>query len=138
MARTGFLFVIAASAGLAAQTAIPKELQPLQGHWAVVDATANPIPAGLHVSLLITGDKYEGTQQGKVNEQGTIKVDATRTPSSIDFAIAMGADAGKTQLGLVEVKGDTMTMALAAPGGADRPVSFAEKITLWKIRPLGK
>jgi hypothetical protein len=43
----------------------------------------------------------------------------------MDLIITEGDDAGKTQLGLIEVAEDTMKGALNVPGGADRPIGLA-------------
>ena len=125
--------MVAASVGLPEQASAPRQLQ---GTWVVTQVTGKAVPAGLHVGLLITGDQYQGTQNGKVNERGTIKVDATKTPWQIDLAIAEGTHTGKTQLGLVEVVGDTVTLAFAEPGATTRPLTFDEKLVLTRIKPL--
>ena len=40
---------------------------------------------------------------------------------TIDLNIAEGNDAGKLQLGVIEVSGTTMTGNLGTPGAQDRP-----------------
>jgi hypothetical protein len=42
---------------------------------------------------------------------------------TIDLSIAEGNDAGKTQLGILEVTGDTMRAAFNPPGSTERPAS---------------
>ena len=76
------------------------------------------------MSLTVAGAKYTVTIDGNVDESGTIKVDATKTPVWLDLIIAEGTDAGQTQVGLVEVKGDTMRCLLSAPGSSARSTSF--------------
>jgi uncharacterized protein (TIGR03067 family) len=77
--------------------------------------------------LTFTGDKYEQALGGTVNERGTIKLDASKKPMTIDLAIGEGTDAGKAQLGIVEVSGDTMKLHLDSPGAGQRPTDFTGK-----------
>jgi uncharacterized protein (TIGR03067 family) len=116
------------AAGVAAQT--PKPLTPaqalagMQGVWLI--KTFNGQPAGeSEVTLTIAADKYAQTVNGAVNERGTVKLDPAKTPMSIDLTIQEGDDAGKLQLGVVAVEGDTMTLKLNTPGGTIRPASLA-------------
>jgi uncharacterized protein (TIGR03067 family) len=93
----------------------------------------------VHVGLSLSGDKYQGFKQGKVDERGTIKVDAKATPMTIDFVLTEGIHAGKTQLGLVAIAGDTMTLVLAEPGATVRPTAMTQSpLGLTKLRPIAK
>ena len=87
-------------------------------------ASYQPLAQSGELSILVTGNSYAQTVAGAVNERGTLKIDATKKPMWIDLTITEGSDAGKTQLGLIEVKGDTFTGILAFPGEATRPASF--------------
>jgi len=77
--------------------------------------------------VTFTGDRYEQRVAGEVNERGTIKLDLSKKPIAVDFVISEGDDAGKTQLGVLEVTGDTMRGCLAEPGSPARPTAFAVK-----------
>jgi hypothetical protein len=57
-------------------------------------------------------------------ETGTVKPDATKKPMALDFTILERDDAGKLQLGIVEMADDTATFALAPPGSTVRPTEF--------------
>jgi hypothetical protein len=46
---------------------------------------------------------------------------------TIDLTIVEGDDAGKTQLGIIEVTGDTFQAALDTPGAGQRPTDFSIK-----------
>jgi hypothetical protein len=46
---------------------------------------------------------------------------------TIDLIIAEGSDAGKTQLGIFDVTGDTMRLSLDTPGAGQRPADFSLK-----------
>jgi uncharacterized protein (TIGR03067 family) len=109
----------------------------LQGTWVLTSLNGQAMPEGApELTLTITGDKYHQTLGSEVNERGTIKVDASKKPMTIDFVITEGADAGKTQLGVIEVSGDTMRASLDTPGAGQRPTDFTVKDDV--IRFVGK
>jgi len=136
MKRAVLALTVLLSVSLSAQVAVKKELEPLQGGWSLVTAGGQQVPPGL-AGIQFTGDKYEGLTSGKVDERGTIKLDATTKPMmSIDLIIAEGNSAGKTQLGLVSIDGDTMTLILADPGATTRPSpeTMENKLILKRIK----
>lgn len=116
------------AAGVAAQT--PKTPTPaqalaaMQGVWLIQTFNGQPAGEG-EVTLTITAEKYAQTVNGAVAERGTVKLDPAKTPMSIDLTIQEGDDAGKLQLGVVAVEGDTMTLKLNTPGSTTRPASLA-------------
>jgi uncharacterized protein (TIGR03067 family) len=100
----------------------------VEGTWAMTSFNGQPPPEGApELTLTFTGDKYHQTVGGEVNERGTFKVDASKKPMTLDLAITEGGDAGKSQLGIVEVTGDTIRAAFGAPGDGPRPTDFAVK-----------
>lgn len=118
--------LLLAAAGAPAQkptTATTKALAPLQGTWVLAPPDGSTMTNG-ELALVITGNAYAQTLNGEVNERGTITLDPTRKPMTIDLSISEGPDAGKTQLGLIEVNEDTMKGALKAPGDTVRPTDF--------------
>jgi uncharacterized protein (TIGR03067 family) len=119
-----FIACLVLASGVAAQTPKPptaaKALDGLQGIWVIKTFNGQPAGEG-EVSLTITGDKYAQTVNGTVNERGTVTVDPSKKPMTIDLTIEVGGDAGKLQVGLVAVEGDTMTLKLNTPGIATRP-----------------
>jgi uncharacterized protein (TIGR03067 family) len=128
--------VIVVAAGLALGSALVAQEKPadpaakgvpaMQGTWMVLTINGQPVAdAGVTMTLAIDGEKYTQTVNGDVNERGTIKVDQSKKPPTIDFTITEGPDTGKPQVGLVEVAGDTMTMKLSQPGSATRPTSMS-------------
>ena len=110
---------------VSAQSAVPKDLAPLQGTWVITAINGQELAAaGSSMLLTITGDKYSQTVNGIINERGTIKVDAAKKPTAIDLIITEGDDANKTQLGVVEVSGTALKLKLALPGQTTRPTNF--------------
>ena len=115
------------------------ELEKLQGTWVLTEAVGMQIPAGAHKALVVTGDKYQGVTNGKPDERGTIKLNSATTPWSIDLVVLEAPGATGTQLGLVEVAGDSMVMALAETGQTTRPANLSgERIMLTKLLPIAK
>jgi uncharacterized protein (TIGR03067 family) len=105
-----------------------KSAAALQGTWVISSINGQTAPEGSpEMSLTFTGDKYHQTLGGEVNERGTIKLDRSKKPMTIDLIITEGSDAGKTQLGIIEVTGDTVRANLNTPGTTERPTDFAVK-----------
>jgi uncharacterized protein (TIGR03067 family) len=100
---------------------VKKALDQLQGSWQIVSMNGQDVPGGMDASMVFTGDKYEQRTDGSVQERGSVKLDPSTKPMSIDLLIAEGDDAGKIQLGLAEVTPDTLTLAFAMPGDPARP-----------------
>ena len=111
-----------AQAGAKDAAAAKAATAALQGTWILT--TVNGEPLSEELALTIAGDKYHQTVNGTVNERGAIKIDTTKKPMTIDLAIAEGSDAGKTQLGIIEVTGDTIRGNLDTPGAGQRPTDF--------------
>ena len=123
------------AASLAAQGTKPTGTKPpgtkptaaavaLQGTWLITSINGKAAPE--EFTLTFTGDKYAQAVGGTVNERGTIKVDATKKPMTIDLMITEGTDAGKTQLGVFEVSGDTLRANFNTPDAKERPASLKE------------
>jgi uncharacterized protein (TIGR03067 family) len=115
------------TAGLLAQDApsqarLDPALAPLQGTWVI--SSINGQPLSVEMALVIKGDKYEQVVDGSVDERGGVKVDAKKTPMAIDLSIAEGNDAGKLQVGIVEVGAGGMKLKLNVPAAPARPTAF--------------
>ncbi len=103
-----------------------KELEKLQGKWAIVTFNGQDVPSDAQAFLVFTGDKYEQWNAGSVDERGTIKIDPKTKPMSIDLIITEGSDAGKTQPGVYELTDSTTwAIGLAVPGNTTRPSAIA-------------
>ena len=108
--------------------AVKKAVDQIQGSWQIVTFNGQDAPAGTDARLTFTGDKYEQSTAGSVEERGTFKLNPATKPMSIDLMIAEGTDAGKLQLGLYEVNGETLSLSFAAPGDAVRPKTPADGV----------
>ncbi len=119
--------VVLMSAGVVAQDAKPpvdKALEPLQGSWSVTSINGQSLDQMGTMLLVIKANKYEQVTNGTTDERGSVKLDATKKPMTIDLAIEEGNDAGKLQLGIIEVTGDTMKVKLNQPDSPTRPTTF--------------
>jgi uncharacterized protein (TIGR03067 family) len=105
---------ILVTAGLAAQTA---STASLDGSWKVstINGGDPSMMAGGAMVLAFKGTTYQQLIDGTLTEEGTVKLDTSKSPSAIDLIIGTGPDAGKVQRGFVEVKGDTLSMSLSMP-----------------------
>jgi uncharacterized protein (TIGR03067 family) len=107
---------------------LPAGTEALQGTWMITSINGQAMPAeGPEMTLTFSGEKYHQAVGGKVNERGTIKVDAAKKPMTIDLLIAEGDDAGKIQLGIIEVAGDQMRASLDTPNAKQRPTDLNPK-----------
>jgi uncharacterized protein (TIGR03067 family) len=108
-----------------AQDAMPKDLAAIQGTWMIISVNDQALAdQGVEMGLTFTGNKYSQITNGAISETGTIKLDGTKKPMSIDLNIMEGDDAGKLQLGIIEITGDTAKGLFAAPGSGTRPADF--------------
>jgi uncharacterized protein (TIGR03067 family) len=106
----------------AQEPAVPKELLPVQGNWVVTLFNGEAPP--VEIALIIKGNKYDNTVNGESQETGTIKFDPSKTPAWFDLVIETGNDAGKVQLGLIQLAGDTAIIKLTVAGTTTRPESL--------------
>jgi uncharacterized protein (TIGR03067 family) len=106
-----------------------QDLERLEGTWVATSAEANgeafSDEATKSMKLVVKGDKYTFTMGGE-HEKGTLKLDPTKKPKTIDIHITEGTEKGKTQLGLYELEGDTLKVCVAE-AEKDRPKEFGSK-----------
>jgi uncharacterized protein (TIGR03067 family) len=114
-------------AGPPQDDAVKKELKMLEGSWATVSIEA----AGQKVTdedkiksrkLSTKGNKYT-LKVGDETVQGTIEINPTKKPKTIDVKPDSGSNKGKTLLGIYELDGDSLRICLALPG-KDRPTAL--------------
>jgi uncharacterized protein (TIGR03067 family) len=107
-----------------------KDLEPFQGTWAVVsieqEGMAIPEEHTKGLTLVVKGNERRLEQDGEVKSKATFKVDPGKKPKAIDIEVSDGPLAGRTILGIYEVKDDTLKVCLAIEGD-DRPDDFSAK-----------
>ena len=119
------LLTMALVAPLSAQKPGGASAAALQGTWVFQSINDQAPPEGSpETSVTFKGDTYQQASAGQVNERGTFKVDASKKPMTIDLTIVEGSDAGKIQLGIFEVTGDTLRANFAQPGDKTRPAEL--------------
>ena len=101
--------------------AVPKEMEPLQGTW--YDAiNGNATPGDTAVA--ISGSKSSSEiVDSAVDETGLFRIDAAKSPMTVNLVIETGDSAGRTQLGIFDVKGDILRLSstpLGRPCGQRR------------------
>ena len=117
-------FVVLA-VGAAAQGTQRRAQTGVEDTWLVASLNGRTSGGdGPQITITITGDRYEQSVNGNVDESGTVKVDPTANPMTIDFIIVTGVAQNTTQLGIFEVIGDTLKLCLNTPGAAVRPADF--------------
>ena len=121
--------VVAGASTVSAQgptkEAVAKALAAIQGTWVIQSINGqSPADMGAEMSLTFTDAAYAQTVNGAVDERGTITIDPSKTPMTIDLTITEGNDAGKVQPGIFEIKDGVMTCKLTFPGETRRPTSL--------------
>lgn len=101
------------------------DFETLEGTWAVVDhetqnGKANAQFIWNHSKLVIRGDRFGWTNPN----DGTYKIDPTKTPKTIDYWLGSGKDPGNAWQGIYELNGDMFRDCMAPPG-QPRPTDFS-------------
>src|SRR5262245_1534265 len=83
---TGLAAIVFATGVLAQQSKEPTGAAALQGTWQVTSINGESAPDGTPpLTLTFTGDKYQQALGGEVNERGTMKIDGSKKPMTIDL-----------------------------------------------------
>jgi uncharacterized protein (TIGR03067 family) len=104
------------------------DLKAMQGQWSLTIAERDGKAAGdelkgIKLVILIAHDQYRVLANDKVVSGGTLKVDASKAPHTIDTRITEGPNKGVVEKGIYEIKGDKMIAVFAQPG-QERPTQF--------------
>src|SRR5438309_6345333 len=116
---------------VAAEAADKKDKEALQGTWTAVSGEKEgkeDAEAKEH-ALVFEGDKFSVKKGDNVIVQGTFKIDASKSPKTMDMEITEGPEdvKGKTAKAIYLVKGDELTWCVTHPGSGERPEKFATK-----------
>ena len=107
-----------------------KDLAQLQGDWlmAAGDSGGQALPDDRvkNSKRVCKGDETTVVVGGQLLMKAKITLDPSQKPKNIDYLVTGGANAGKTQLGIYELDGDTVKFCFSAPG-KDRPTDFTTK-----------
>jgi uncharacterized protein (TIGR03067 family) len=137
MRKLRWLLVLLLVGGAAAaddpkDDATAKDLKAMQGDWQALSMVQDglPIPEDDAQALFRTvkDDHYTVYRYRQAVGKGTFKVDATRTPRTIDFMPAAPAGGvAKPILGIYEWDGKDRYRVCYTPPGQERPTDFTCK-----------
>jgi uncharacterized protein (TIGR03067 family) len=116
------------TSGVAREDEAKKELEKLAGTWEAVSVEVGgkqlPEERIKDFKLIIEGDKYT-TKAGERTIKGTIKIDPSKDPKTIDATRAEGDEKGKVLLGIYKlVDDDNLKLCFNEPDNKERPTEF--------------
>jgi uncharacterized protein (TIGR03067 family) len=108
---------------LARAQATDDDQQKLQGKWTVesFQYNGNPVEMMKEATREFKDGKYSLTPKTGDAIEGTVKLDPTKKPKTIDLEVN-----GRTLKGIYELDGDTLKMCYILSDG-ERPSEFASK-----------
>jgi uncharacterized protein (TIGR03067 family) len=119
-----FLFPIGIKLG-----GMPEDIDLLQGTWYVsaLEVDGQKMAAAMlgAAQIVIEGSRFTSTGMGAVYE-GTIELDTSKKPRHLTMHFNSGPEKGNKNLGIYEMKNDTLRICLATRGN-ERPSRFATK-----------
>ena len=115
----------------AKEEAVAKDLQAFEGTWRLSSREENGKKFSeveiKDVIATIDGSGKVSVRRGdKVINKGTVKLDPTKKPKTIDVTYTAGERKGQAVLGIYEIEGDAFRLCVARPGD-ERPAEFSTK-----------
>jgi uncharacterized protein (TIGR03067 family) len=105
------------------------DLKAMEGTWKVESAEAGgkQIESADLKEIIVTikGDNYEVLTKGE-RDAGTMKLDETQKPRTMDATDTEGKDVGKVLKAIYEISGDTLRVCYATEGD-ERPTELASR-----------
>jgi len=105
------------------------DIKAMEGTWraATAEAGGKPVDSEDLKKLVVTiTDDHYTVQTKDGTEAGTLKVDETQKPRTMDATRTEGFEAGKVIKAVYEITGDTLRVCYALDGG-ERPTELATK-----------
>jgi uncharacterized protein (TIGR03067 family) len=125
-----FAMLVLISFPLIAFSADTKDNEAMQGTWMPTEAELGgqkfPDEVRKTIKLVIKDDKYTVTVGQEGDDKGTVKLDPSATPKTMDISGTEGPNKGKTFLCIYELDGDTLKVCYDLSGKA-RPTEFKTK-----------
>jgi uncharacterized protein (TIGR03067 family) len=113
------------------EKAAAKDLETFAGKWkaASVETDGKKAPAEELADVFVTHEENKVTvrQKDMVIVQGTIELDPTQKPKTLNFTSTLSENKGKVYLGIYEFDGDSYRLCLADPG-KKRPTEFSSRL----------
>jgi uncharacterized protein (TIGR03067 family) len=137
----GVAFIgLAIAAGGAREEAAKKDLQLLQGDWAMQaserDGKKMPEEILKTFTRTVKNNTYTANwedEEGAHSLSGVMTLDPTQTPKHVDVVFSDGPVKGKTLRGIYKIEKDVQTLCVSP--GKDRPTAFDSKqgtLIVWK------
>jgi uncharacterized protein (TIGR03067 family) len=125
-----FAFAFASFVHAADDPASKQDQTAMQGEWQMVSGQrggdAMPDAMVKTGKRVFKDDQLTVTVGGMLIMKATVKLDATKTPKTIDYVVTEGPSKGKTLLGIYEFSGEKLKSCFASPEG-ERPTAFETK-----------
>jgi uncharacterized protein (TIGR03067 family) len=106
-----------------------KDLDALRGTWKVIELTekGEKIPAKElePVEVVMLGTKMTVNDEGKLRDEITMKLNASKKPKTMDLHYTKGKFAGKVERCIYHVEGDTLKICVNEKENGERPAEFA-------------
>ena len=120
-----------AADGEAKEEPVAKDLQAFKGSWRLsskeVDGKKFSEEEIKDVIATIDGSgRCSVRRSDKVIGEGTVKLDPTTKPKTVEITFTEGEHKGKTVLGIYEIEGDAFRVCVARPGD-ERPADFSAR-----------
>jgi uncharacterized protein (TIGR03067 family) len=120
-----------AADGEAKEGAVAKELQAFKGTWRLSskEVDGKKFSEEEIKDVIATNDglgKFSARRSNKVLDEGTVKLNPTTKPKTIDVTFTAGERKGKTLLGIYEIQDDAFRVCVARPGD-ERPTEFSAR-----------
>jgi uncharacterized protein (TIGR03067 family) len=121
-----------AADGGANEEAVAKELQAFKGTWRLsfkeVEGKKFSDEEIKDIIATADGEGRVSVRRGdKVIGGGTVKLDPTKRPKTIEVTFTAGERKGETALGIYEIEDDAFRVCLARPGD-ERPADLSAKV----------
>jgi uncharacterized protein (TIGR03067 family) len=120
-----------AAVGVADDSADKKDKEKLQGTWTAVsgERQGKDDPETKEHALVFEGGKFSIKKGDRVIFAGTFKINASKSPKTMDMEITEGQEKakGKPAQAIYALDGDELTWCAAEPGSGERPEKFATK-----------
>ena len=124
-----FAALVAVCTLLFSKAARADDLKDMAGTWKVESAEAGGKKVESEdlnaIVVTITGDRYTVKLKDKL-DAGTLKLDETQKPKTMDATDTEGFDAGKVIKAIYELSGDTLKVCYTVDGG-ERPTEMTTK-----------
>jgi len=111
------------------EEAVAKDLQAFKGTWRLSskEEDGKKFSEEEIKDVIATSDgsgKVSVRRGDKVINEGTVKLDPTKKPKTIDVTFTEGERKGQTVLGIYEIDGGAFQVCVARPGD-ERPTEFS-------------